>query len=112
MQLAQLATVHPEFKKLGAELLIVAAQAPKGMLGDVNNFVNKTKLPFPLLLDTNRSACKAYGVHHLIGIDAINIARPSAFIIDRAGKIRFIFVSSNQKERVDIGEMLSELKKI
>ncbi|MBI1746214.1 MAG: peroxiredoxin family protein [Acidobacteria bacterium] len=112
MQLAQLASAYQEFKKLGAELISVAAQTPKGLMGDVEKYTAKTKLPFPLLLDTGRAACKAYGVHHLIGLDALNIARPSAFIIDRDGKIRFIFVSRSQKERVEIGELLEVLKKL
>lgn len=99
-------------KKLGADLISVAAQMPKGMLGDVGKFVQKNQLPFPLTLDTTRSVCKAYGVHHPIGLDAINIARPSAFLINRAGKIRFIFVSSNQKERVEIADILAELGKL
>src|SRR5712692_11221345 len=100
MQLTQLASEYPKIKKRGAELLVLAAQSPKGVMGDVEKFVTKHQLPFPLLLDTTRAVSKAYGIHHLIGVDAINIARPSAFIIDRSGKVRFIFVSSHQKERV------------
>ena len=93
-------------------MLVVAAPMPRGLLGDVGKFVKQTKLPFPLVLDTTRATVKAYGVHHPLGLDAINIARPSAFLIDRSGKVRFIFVSSRQKERVEIADLLRELGKL
>jgi peroxiredoxin len=41
---------------------------------------------------------RAYGVWHRVGLDAWNTARPSVFIIDRAGIIRAVWVSDRQDE--------------
>jgi peroxiredoxin len=41
---------------------------------------------------------RAYGVWHRVGFDAWNTARPSVFIIDRAGIIRAVWVSDRQDE--------------
>ncbi len=98
-----------EFRRLGARLLIVAAQKRDGVLGG-GKFAERSRFSFPLLFDEDRKVTKAYGVYHLIGKDAFNIARPSTFIINRSGTIRFVHVASHQKERPSAEELIEKLK--
>ena len=63
---------------------------------EVRRYIERHDIPFPLLIDKHRQVIKSYGVYHWLGLDAYNIARPSTFIIDRGGIIRFIHVGSHQ----------------
>ena len=62
---------------------------------------------FPLLCDERREVIRRYGVWHPIGIDAFNIARPAAFLIDAPTRaIRYSFVGSSQFERAPLEKIL------
>jgi peroxiredoxin len=64
----------------------------------VKRYIEDTGLPLDILIDDARDTVKAYGVWHRIGFDAWNIARPSLFIIDPRGIIRYMFVADFQTE--------------
>jgi peroxiredoxin len=72
--------------------------------------VEKRKYPFPLLFDEKRAVTHAYGVHHALGLDALNIARPATFVVSPRGKIRWIAVSPSQHERPQLEEILSAIE--
>jgi peroxiredoxin len=73
-------------------------------------FVDDHPVSFPFLLDEDRSVTKKYGVYHLLGIDAINIARPATFVIGQDGIIRYLHVGSSQTDRAPTEEVLKALK--
>ena len=62
--------------------------------------------PFPILSDSGRDAITDYGV-----LTDRNIARPSTFIIDKEGVIRWKYVGSTG-DRPDSGTVLEQLKAI
>jgi peroxiredoxin len=64
----------------------------------VRQFVEEHQVDYPVLVDPRRDTAKLYGVWHRLGLDAINIARPALFVIDRDGTIRSIFVAESQGE--------------
>ena len=64
----------------------------------VRRYIEETGLPFNILIDETRDVLRAYGVWHRVGIDAWNIARPSVFLIDTSGKIRYSFIADRQDE--------------
>lgn len=76
------------------QLVPVLAQAAE----PVRRYVEETGLPFNVLVDETRDVARAYGVYHRVALDAWNTARPSVFLIDRDGSIRYSYVSSNQRE--------------
>jgi hypothetical protein len=43
----------------------------------------------------------------LLGLDSINIARPSTFVIDRQQVVRYVFVSSHQWEPTEDAPVLN-----
>jgi peroxiredoxin len=61
------------------------------------------------LLDEDRAVTKAYGLHHALGTDAINIAHPATLVIDRGGIVRYIYRGSNQLDRAPLDEVLGAL---
>jgi peroxiredoxin len=89
----------------GGSLLYIAAEK-RGGLFQPEKYLVDHPISFPFLLDEDRAVTKAYGIYHRLGRDAFRIARPATFIVDRNGVLRFIHVSSNQKERAEINSVL------
>ncbi len=108
--MAQFEPLKDKIQKIGG-LVYIAAQK-KGGFGPMNpeTFLEEHPVSFPFLLDEDRSVTKQYGVYHLLGIDAINIARPATFVIGRDGVIQYLYVGSNQLDRAPSEEVLKALK--
>jgi len=94
----------------GAGSLLYIAAEKRGGLFKPEKYLAEHPISFPFLLDEDRAVTKAYGIYHRLGTDAINIARPATFVVDRKGILRFVYVSSDQKDRADAGLILQELK--
>ena len=75
----------------------------------VKRYVEDQGLPFEILIDDSREVVKAYGVWHRVGFDAWNIAKPSVFLIVRAGVIRYVFVADFQTEFPEYETLSKEL---
>jgi peroxiredoxin len=103
--MTQLESSSDEFSKRGARLCVIAAQKIDGMFRGKEH-VQQHHYSFPLLFDETRQVTRAYGVHHAIGLDAFNIARPATFIVGPDGKICWIAISPNQVERPAIDDIL------
>ena len=74
-------------------------------------FVEKRLLPFPILFDETRQVSRDYGVYHALGIDAYRMARPTVFVLDRAGTIRWIAVSTRQTARPATAELIDAVER-
>ena len=74
-------------------VLVVAQQSE-----NVKRYIEETGFPLNILVDESRDVLKAYGVWHRVGLDALNIARPSLFLIDPDRRIRYSFVADRQHE--------------
>ena len=106
--MAQLEPHKDEIERAGS-LLYIAAQK-RGGLFKPEKYLAAHPISFPFLLDEARAVTKAYGIYHRLGRDAINIARPATFVVDRRGILRFMYVSSNQRDRADVSLVLDQLK--
>ena len=106
--MAQLEPFKDEIEGV-ASLLYIAAEK-RGGLFKPEKFLAEHPISFPLLLDEDRAVTKAYGIYHRLAHDAINIARPATFVVDRKGILRFVYVSSDQKDRADISVVLQQLR--
>ena len=107
--MAQFESSFEEFTKRHAAVVFIAAQKVEGLFRGKEH-VEKRKYPFPLLFDETRKVTRAYGVYHGLGIDAYNIAHPATFVVGRDGKICWISVSSSQRERPPIQDVLSAIE--
>jgi peroxiredoxin len=103
--MAQLGPYEGQFRDAGADLILVAAERRDGMFKP-EAFLRKHPTEYPFLLDEDRKVTKLYGVYHKLGTDAINIARPATFVINRDGIIRYIFVGSSQTDRAPVDDVL------
>ncbi len=106
--MAQLEPHKDEIERMGS-LLYIAAEK-RGGLFKPEKYLAQHSVGFPFLLDEDRAVTKAYGIYHWLAHDAINIARPATFIVDRKGMLRFVYVSSDQKDRADISLVLQQLQ--
>jgi len=88
-------------------MAVVAQRSEK-----VRRYIEETGLAFDILIDDARDTVKAYGVWHRVGFDAWNIARPSLFLIDREGIIRYAFVADFQTEFPEHQVIIEELGKV
>ena len=77
----------------------------------VRRYIEETGLPFDILIDERRDMMRAYGVWHRIGIDAWNIARPAAFLIDTDQKILASWIGDNQRQFPAVAEIISANEK-
>ena len=91
--------------------MFLAAQKRDGVWAPEKFFV-KHPIASPYLLDEDRAVTREYGVHHALGLDAINIARPATLIIDRDRWVRYIYRGDNQMDRAPLDEVLGALQQI
>ena len=73
-------------------------------------FLEKHPISSVFLLDEDRTVTKAYGLHHALATDALNIAHPATLVIDRGGIVRYIY--RGQLDRAPLDEVLKALKAI
>lgn len=78
--------------------------------GAVRSFFAKRPVPFPVAIDQERAAAKAFGVYRLLGFDSVHVARPATFVLDGAGVIRSRFVATFKWQRMPIEKILEALR--
>ena len=97
-----------EYSSLQAVVVGVVGQWPR----EVRKYADRHNIGFPLLTDKDRNVIKRYGVHHRLGIDAYNIARPATFVIDKNGAIQFVYVGSHQFDLANHQSLVDCLKSL
>ena len=78
--------LHKDFQKAGVEVLAISRDSVRSH----ENFAAKYKFTFPLLSDSDESACKAFGViveKSLYGRKYMGVDR-STFLFDAKGKLK------------------------
>ena len=103
--MAQLESQKQEIEAAGTQLVYIAAEKRDGAWKP-GKFLEKHPISFPFLLDEDRTVTKAYGLHHRIGHDALNIAHPATLIVDRRGTVRYIYRGRNQHDRAPVEDVL------
>lgn len=107
--MARVESIKGDIEQSGAELAYVAAEKRDGVFKPVK-FLEKNPISFPFLLDEDRIVTKTYGLYHRIGMDALNIAHPATFVIDRERYVRFIYRGDNQGDRAPLEQVIAMAK--
>ena len=107
--MTQFESRRQEIEAAGAQLAFIAAEKRNGVWKP-GKFLEKHPISSVFLLDEDRNVTKAYGLHHVLGADAINIAHPTTLVIDRGGSVRYIYRGDNQLDRAPIDDVLGALK--
>ncbi|QDU27547.1 AhpC/TSA family protein [Anatilimnocola aggregata] len=107
-QVSGLAAVADQFHEAGAEVLVVfpvskAAEAKDAEPIRAINTPNQVPV-FPLWLDLDLKAVDALAIR-------AHLARPSSFILDKAGQLRFSYVGSNA-DRPSGNELLRQVREL
>lgn len=106
--MAQLEPFKDRIQRAGS--LVYVAAEKRGGLFKPEKFLAQHPVSFPFLLDEDRKVTKQYGIYQRLGLDAINIARPSTFVLDAGGVIRFLHVGSTQYDRAPVEQVLAALE--
>lgn len=92
---------------MGGKLLAVSADPPQQSA----KVVQKHRLNFAILSDSDLRVMRAFGVVHSGGgPKGEDIAIPSHFLIGRDGRIVWRFISSRVQDRVDPSDLLSAVR--
>jgi peroxiredoxin Q/BCP len=108
-RMAQMEGYQEQLAKLGLSLVYVAAEKRAGIFRPAK-YLHEHPVAYPFLLDEDRMVTKAYGVYHRLARDAINIAHPATFLVDRDGIARWIHVGKSQTDRAAMEPVLEAAK--
>jgi peroxiredoxin len=107
-QTSRLISQYSEFAKRDAEVLLVFP-GPKGhleqFLSGAEENVNCDPTPFPVLLDEDFAAVDKLGIRG-------DLAKPSTYILDKQGQVRFAYVGSTYSDRPSVKALLKQLDEI
>lgn len=109
--MTQFESRRSDIRATGAELAFIAAEKGDGVWKP-GKFLEKHPISSVFLLDEDRAVTKAYGVHHALSTDGLNIAHPATFVIDRSGVVRFIYRGDNQLDRARIDDVIQFLQQV
>lgn len=109
--MTQLESQKREVDAAGARLAYIAAEK-RGGVWKPEAYLSKHPISFPFLLDEDRAITKAYGLHHLIGVDALDIAHPATLVIDQGAVVRWIYRGENQHDRAPLEDVLKAVRQI
>jgi peroxiredoxin len=107
--MTQFESRRTEIEAAGAQLAFIAAEK-RGGVWRPGKFLEKHPIASVFLLDEDRAVTKAYGLHHALGTDAIDIAHPATLVIDRGGLVRYIYRGDNQLDRAPLDEVIRALQ--
>lgn len=111
---AQMAARYDEFTAAGAQIVIVYptrdedAEQVKTFVEIVDEILaeeGQESIPFPVFLDLGTKVVKHY---NLVG----DLSKPSTFVIDSSGKIRYLYVGRDADDRPSLDRVLDEVKKL
>jgi peroxiredoxin len=106
MQLTRLAEDYEKIKEAGADLIAISA--------DDQNYAwsmgQTTGAKFQMLSDSDHSVIESYGV--LNAKEHGGIAHPSVFIVDKEGRIRYMYVGKNPTDRPPDENIVEQVKKV
>jgi len=92
-----------ELRSHDLDVLVVLCQKPSS----VARWVAAHPLPFPILIDEDRSAAKRWGAYVALSYDSIHIARPASFVVDASGVVRYARVSRHQLDDAPLTEVFA-----
>lgn len=77
-------------------------------------FVEKNRLPFPVLSDYNRDVVRKYGLElaDFAGLKGYTVAKRSIFILDMKGTVMYVWVSDDPAVEPNYQEIQRALEKI
>ena len=91
-RIAQLSEGFRNLQAAHLDVVVVLCQKRAAVI----RWVLRHPLPFPILVDGDRSQAKRWGAYVPLSYDSINIARPASFVVDPSGIVRYARMSRHQ----------------
>lgn len=107
-QVARLSANYKEFEKRDTEVVVVfpgPTEHVEDFIRSASKSAEMDKLPFPILLDKDFQAVDKL---HIRG----DLAKPSTYILDKQGRIRYAYVGATRTDRPSVDDMLKQLDAI
>lgn len=99
-----------QYQDLDAQVLAISVDSPFAQ----KLWVDKHKFNFPLLSDFNKEVCKAYDAFYDVFVpgkfDYKGVAKRSAFVVDKEGKIKYAEVLENAGDEPNYEAIKEALK--
>lgn len=89
---------------LGGELVAISSDPASTARGTLKGW----RLKFPLIPDSRKKIIHLYGVYN----PRTRLAHPTTFIVDRQGKIRWVYRGKNFTDRPAAKLVLEEFRKL
>lgn len=105
-QLDQLAASYETVQSLRAELVAISADP----LDSTRAFPTATRWPFPIIGDPALQLIDRYGVRDPDDPEGRQIARPSVFVLDLTGVVRYAHVGIHRQDRPTPGSIMLALE--
>ena len=108
--MAQLRHDYDRFQELGAEVLVVVPNGPRMM----KRHVEAHHPPYPIVTDRGARVAASYGIDTKGALlpGAIAVFKPTVFLVDRSGAVRYTNYCSSYIKEPDNGEPLAVLEKL
>lgn len=106
MEIRQFVQFHVSLQALGAKVIGISVDPAEAL----RTFAQKEEIPFQLLSDFDREAAKAYGVYAEERGGFRCVAKPSVFIINKAQRIVYRWVSEDLGELPDLDQVISVIQ--
>lgn len=102
-----------ELDPYGAQLVVIfptESEEEASKLGELNKRIRGGKIPnedipYPILLDINLASVDQLGIRS-------DLAKPSTYIIDREGRVRFAYVGDSIADRPTVDSVLAQLAQL
>ena len=91
-----------ELRTNGLDVLVVLCQKRDRVAA----WLAKNPVPFPILIDDDRSRAKRWGVYVMLSYDSIHMARPASFVVDGAGIVRYARIAKHQLDPAPMEEII------
>ncbi|MCL4345544.1 MAG: peroxiredoxin [Candidatus Thermoplasmatota archaeon] len=98
------------FNDLNAKVIGISVDTPFSL----KKFQDENKLAFTLLSDHSKDTIRKYDIVHskFIGIPNLDVSKRSVFILDRTGKIAYVWVSEDPGKEPNYDEIKKKLKEM
>lgn len=96
---------NAEIEARGASVVAIAVTATFSQMA----FAEHLQVPFPLLSDWGGRTADAYGVRYDVWKGHEGVAKRSLFVVDRAGLVRYRWLTDDALVMPDLGEPLQVL---
>jgi glutaredoxin-dependent peroxiredoxin len=106
-EMCDIRDTYQRYSGMDAKVVGVSVDSPFALA----KFKAEENLPFDLASDFNREACEKYGAKYdeLLGFKGV--AKRSAFVIDKDGKVVYAQVNEDAKQMPDFGKVQEALGK-